>query len=128
VDPPRGSYRRISSQPWRRRVFSSKGFAAREQLVEEDAQRVDVGARVHVEAAELRLLGRHVLRRPDDLPELGEERLLREPAVRGLGDPEVDHLRHRLAVVERDEDVRRLQVAVDDALAVRVLDRAADGP
>ena len=33
---------------------------------------------------------------------------------------------HRLAVVEGDQDVRRLDVAVDDALLVRVLDRLAD--
>ena len=47
------------------------------------------------------------------------------PAGR-LGDAEVDHLRHRHAVVQRDQDVRRLDVAVDDPLLVRVLDRLAD--
>ncbi len=44
----------------------------------------------------------------------------------GLGQAEVDHLRHRLAVVFGDQDVRRLEVAVDDALAVGVLDGLAD--
>ena len=43
-----------------------------------------------------------------------------------LGHAEVDHLGHRLAVVERDQDVGRLDVAVDDALLVGVLDRLAD--
>ena len=43
-----------------------------------------------------------------------------------LGHAEVDHLRHRLAVVQGDQDVGRLEVAVDDALLVGVLHRLAD--
>jgi hypothetical protein len=43
-----------------------------------------------------------------------------------LGHAEVDHLGHRLAVVERDHDVGRLDVAVDDALLVGMLDGLAD--
>ena len=46
--------------------------------------------------------------------------------LRRLGDAEVDHLRHRHAVVQRDEDVRGLDVAVNDALLMRVLDGLAD--
>ncbi len=38
----------------------------------------------------------------------------------------MDHHGHRLAVLEGDEDVRRLDVAVDDPLLVRVLDGMAD--
>jgi hypothetical protein len=45
----------------------------------------------------------------------------------GLGDAEVDHLRHRPAVVEGGQDVRRLEVAVDDPLLVGVLHRLAHG-
>ena len=58
--------------------------------------------------------------------ELREERLVGQPAFRRLGDAEIDHLRHRHAVVQRDEDVRGLDVAVDDALLMRVLDGLAD--
>ena len=43
-----------------------------------------------------------------------------------LGDAEVDDLGHRLAVVQRDQDVGRLDVAVDDAFLVGVLHRLAD--
>ena len=49
-----------------------------------------------------------------------------QPRAGRLGDAEVDHLGHRLAVVEGDQDVRRLQVAVDDALLVGVLHGLAD--
>ncbi len=43
-----------------------------------------------------------------------------------LGHAEVDHLGHRLAVVQRDQHVGRLEVAVDDPLLMRVLDGLAD--
>ena len=43
-----------------------------------------------------------------------------------LGDAEVNHLGHRLAVVQRDQDVRGLEVAMDDALLMRVLHGLAD--
>ena len=84
------------------------------------------GRRVDVEARHLGLLGRHVLGGPDDRRELREHRLLRELCARRLGDAEVDHLRDGDAVVQRDEDVGGFDVAVDDALVVRVLDRLAD--
>jgi len=38
-----------------------------------------------------------------------------------LGDAEIDHLRDRDSVMERDQDVRRLDVAVDDPLLMRML-------
>ena len=44
--------------------------AARQQLVQEHAQRVDVAARIDPESAHLRLLGAHVLRRADHRAEL----------------------------------------------------------
>ena len=43
-----------------------------------------------------------------------------------LGHAEVDDLGHRPAVVQGDQDVRGLEVAVDDPLLVRVLHRLAD--
>ena len=63
---------------------------------------------------------------PTIAPNCGEQRPLGQPLVGRLGDAEVDHLGHRLAVVERHQDVRRLDVAVDDPLLVGVLDRLAD--
>ena len=42
-----------------------------------------------------------------------------------LGDAEVDDLRDRHVVLERHQDVGGLEVAMDDALLVRVLDRIA---
>ena len=45
---------------------------------------------------------------------------------RGFGDAEVDDLGHRHAVVQGDQDVGGLDVAVDDALLMRVLDGLAD--
>ena len=46
--------------------------------------------------------------------------------ARGLGHPEIDDLRDRVAVLAGDEDIRRLDVPVDDPLLMRVVDRMAD--
>ena len=77
-------------------------------------------------AAHLGLLGAHVQRRADHLRELRVERLLGQLLADRLGHAEVDHLRHRPAVVQRDQHVGRLEVAVDDPLLMGVLHRLAD--
>ena len=90
----------------------SNGFCADEHLVQHHAHRIDVAARIELLA--LHLLGTHVVRRPDDQPRL------RHPLMR-LGharDAEVHQLDLALVI---DEDVLRLDVAVDDALLVRRL-------
>jgi hypothetical protein len=46
---------------------------------------------------------------------------------RGLGHAEVDHLWHRLPIVQGDEHIGWLEVAVDDALLMRMLDGLANG-
>ncbi len=76
---------------------------------------------------QLRLLGAHVLGRADHLAELGEQRLLGQPLADRLGDAEVDDLGNGAVVVQRDQHVGRLDVAMDDSLLVGVLNRLADG-
>ena len=63
---------------------------------------------------------------PTIWPKLGEQRLLGQLLAGRLGHAEVDHLGDRLAVVQRDQHVRRLEVAVDDPLLMGVLHRLAD--
>jgi len=97
---------------------------AGQQLVQDDAAGEDVGAPIDRQAAHL--LGRHV-------PELAlEDAGLGLGALAGrLGDAEVDQLHLAL---ERDEDVLRADVAVDEvelaaglvALVVRVVEALAD--
>ncbi len=69
---------------------------------------------------------RHVLQRADERPDLGVDAAIGQPCAGGLGNAEIDHLGHRPAVVEGDQDVRRLEVAVDHALLVGVLHGLAD--
>src|SRR6185503_1502002 len=80
-----------------------EGPATGEELVEDEAERVDVAARRDLAAGEL--LGRHVGRRAR------AQRLARRPGEAEVGDPDL------AAAVEHD--VRRLQIAVDDAAVVR---------
>ena len=64
--------------------------------------------------------------RADHLAVAGERCLFGEVPTRGLGHAEVDHLWDRHAVVKGDQDVRGLEVTVDDPLLVSVLHRVAD--
>jgi hypothetical protein len=89
---------------------------AGQQLVQHDAQRIDVGRGRHRVAAQL--FRRGIVR--------GQQLRLGRVLVAGgeqLGDAEVEQFRR---AVGGDEDVRRLQVAVHDQVLVRVLHRIAD--
>ena len=110
----------------RHQFLRIKGRPAREQFVEQHAQAVNVAARINVQPAHLRLFRAHVGRRANELMQLRVDRVVRQPAFGRLGDAEINHLGHRHAVMQRHQDVRRLDVAVDDALLVRVLDGVAN--
>ena len=104
---------------------------ARRHLVADDAAGEEIGAAIDVAAS--RLLRRHIRhgaeRDPDRrrvLAGCARRVGLAFGAARGereLRDAEVEHLRLPAA---RDEDVRRLDVAVHDALGVRGIERVGD--
>ena len=89
-------------------VTGERHFGSQE-LVEHDPRRVEVGGLV--DGSTPRLLGREVLRGADD------RALFRHLAGAGPSDPEIGHLHDPFRV---DDDVVRLDVAVDDAVAMRV--------
>jgi hypothetical protein len=98
------------------------GEALREQLVEDDAQRVDVAADIEIRGVPRDLLGAHVGECPYDL---ADARVRRRVHV-GVGrarHAEVEDLRLARLV---DEHVPRLEIAVDDPLLVRVVNAVAD--
>ena len=87
--------------------------AAGEQLEGDDAQRVAVARRGRGLAA--RLLGREIPRRSEDGPRSGQR------VVAGRrGDPEVGHVH---VVVAVEQEVRRLDVAMNDAARVCPVER-----
>ena len=86
--------------------FALEGQAARKHLVEDDPQGPDVGSGVDVLAEEL--LGRHVGDGPDGAAGPGQAGLAGDLGQAEIGDPGDALL--------RDEDVGRLDVAVDDAV------------
>ena len=86
------------------------------ELVEDDAERVDVGPQVDVAAVAAGLLRAHVRERPLDRSHRAHHR--RHVGIRDAREAEVEDLGAGVG----DEDVRRLQVAVDDAALVGVAD------
>ncbi len=86
-----------------------EGEATGEHLEEDDAEGVEVGRGPGVDRAAA--LGRHVLRRAEDLADVGEPRVLR-----AAGDAEVEELD---PIAREDEHVLGLEVAVDDLEVVR---------
>ena len=94
---------------------------AREQLVEDDPEREEVGARVELVVPGL--LRRDVGDRPDDRPRLRQRprdaELPAEGLRRHLREAEVEQLD---PLFGRHHDVAGLQVAVQDPLPVRVAD------
>ncbi len=97
-----------------------------EQLVEDHAQRIDVGPCVDVHRRWVRLLGRHIGRRADDRSGIAQT-LVGQVELRGLGHAEIDDLGRGTAVDLGDHHVRRLEVAVDDSFLMGMLHRLANG-
>ena len=83
-----------------------------QQLVEDSAEGVDVGGRSH--RLPRGLLGREVAGRAEHGPRRGQLR-----SVERAGDPEVGDLQDSLC---RDQQIPRLDVAVDEACLMRGLE------
>ncbi len=127
-----GDNRRLARQDRRHdrdRARSPERLPPRRHLVEHRAQREDVAPRVALSA--LQLLRRHVRHRPQNHPRLRHvlrrgrgrsQALHRRDRNENFGQAEVEKLDSRL----RDHRIGRLQVAVDDPLAVRRLEGRGD--
>ena len=109
------------------KTLSAKRRRPCQQFVQQHAERINVAAGVDVELVELSLLGTHVLEGADDRSEFGEQRTLGELDAGGLGQAEVDHLRHRLVIVQTDHHVGRLEIPMDDPFLMRVLHGLTNG-
>ncbi len=99
------------------RGFSGERHRPGQKLVEDDSGRVQI--RCLIDRCAARLLGREVLGGADD------RALLRHLARAGARDAEVRHLDDTLGI---DDHVVRLDVPMDDAVAVRVAERREDLP
>ena len=103
-----------------------EGRLAAEQFIEKDAERIDIAASIDVDATHLGLLGTHVGRCADQHAARSKDGLVGQAATGGLGDAEVDDLGLRFTFGHADQDVGRLEVAVDDTLLMGVLYGLAD--
>ena len=103
---------------FRMRPFTGRAWFADEHFVRHRAQRVDVGAPIHLSVAR-GLLGAHVLRRAEADPRLGHA------LTAGLRDRERDAKvgNHRLAGMQLH--VLGLEIPMDHASLVRIVERPA---
>ena len=103
------------------RILRGERQPAGEQLVERDPERVEVAPAIDPPVVAAGLLGRDVVQRAFEVVDLVDD----GPLALELGrDPEVDDadgLRRR-----DDDDVRRVDVLVDDAAGVDAFDRAGE--
>ena len=98
----------------------AEGRPADQELVQDGPEAVDVGRRPDLLAMPPGLLGGHVAGRPQDRPRLRQAAVLPDAP----GQAEVGHVRLPLGI---EQDIGRLQVAVQVAVPVRVVDRACHG-
>ena len=100
---------------------------AGQHLVEENSQRIEVGASVERESA--RLFRREVCRCADDHAggsQLRHRALAGFACVEDLCNTDVHDLDPVGGVLAAEQNVWRLEVAMDDAVAVRLLERVGD--
>ena len=107
-------------------LFEVERQGTGQQFVKHRTERVDVGADVDVLTDGVCLLGAHVAESSNERADAREHGFSGELLRGCLGHAEVDDARHGLAVDLGDQDVRGLEVAVDDSLLVGVLDAFAD--
>ena len=123
-DLPGRADRLLEDQPERLgRRAAEERRPTRDQGVEQRAEAVDVDRGRQPTAVRVGLLGRHVHGRAGDADELGVVLLAVPARLEALGEAEVGDHRPALAV---EQHVRGLQVAVEDADHVRVVDGAGD--
>jgi hypothetical protein len=92
-----------------------------QEHIENDTQRVHIGARINVAHIGVGLLGTHVPRRPHEnayLSELGLDASLWRDCLR---QPEVDDPRSGLSVYFDNQNIGRFQITMDDGFLVGVL-------
>ncbi len=108
-------------------VAAAEGHPARDQLVEDAAEGVDVGRRAHVLSA--RLLGGEVLGSARD--DTVRRHAIRPRLARDEGEPEVDHAHARRAPFSFQEDILGLEVAMNQGKTMRgdedIRDLSRDG-
>ena len=101
-------------------VLFAKRRPAGEEFVKHGAKAIDIGARRNLGRIAAGLLGGHVARRAEDRAGLR----FRAVILKDLGQPEIGH---QGLVVLIEQDVRRLEVAMDDAVGMQVVHGSGDG-
>ena len=125
---PRGRRRRIAEDPCgfhRRPAAEVVGQHAGDDLMEHEAEGIDVRTGVDIAVIDAQLFRAHVPQRAHHVARPGHRGVVVTIRVGRSGHAKVDHLRLAHSV---DEDVARFEVAMDHALLMAVGDRRTHQP
>ncbi len=96
-----------------------------QQLIEQHAEGIDVRTRVDVPCRHVCLFGTHVLRGSYQLSGFSKQCSIGRRLADGLGDAEVYDLGDRLIALHVHQDIRGLEIPMNDALLVGMLNAFA---
>src|SRR5260221_4535147 len=121
IQPPRRKWLRVQNLLERGgKSFGHEGGAACDQMVKHGPERINIAPPADLSAIGRSLLWRHIIRRTQHLARDRQIGLAFEPLGQSeIGDPRL--------IVGVDEDVGWLEVAMQDAAFVRVMDGLSDG-
>ncbi len=90
------------------------------------AKGVDIAARIDIPKRSFRLFRAHVFGCSDQYAQRGMQRSFSEFLVDRFGNPKIDDLDLRRVIDLRHQDIGGLEVPMNDAFVVCVLDRVTD--
>src|SRR5262245_50419524 len=112
---------------WHRQAIQVIWQSTRQQLAQQNSERIDITPHVDVVGSPACLLGTHVVQRALYLPDSRKTGYALEVIPSDSGEPEVEDL--WLADTGRcfrdDQNIRRLEIAVDDTLLMSVMNGVA---
>ena len=98
-----------------------------QQLIEQDSQGINVATRINIQPTQPGLLRTHVGRSAEKLLKGGHQRLLRSSPLDGrLGEAEINDLRPWPVFLLGYQNIRWLDVLVNDPFLMRMLHGLAD--
>src|SRR5262249_5525960 len=103
-----------------------KRRVASEDLVKNHPETVNIRPGINIARAKIHLLRTHICKRPKQMVHAGETSIFVHSFRRRLGNAEINHLGHRNTLNFGNQNIRGLQISMDDSLLMRMVDGTAN--